>query len=246
MILRNPKEVQFDQFNSGTIDVYWVADDGGLTMLIPYILTLHKQWKHCKIRVFSVSDTRVALSEQLATRRFLELLRIPAEVIDVQVSTPTQKFEQQLMAQFDKLDWNGRPTKPSHSGASSGASAAAMSGMNTISQAAQPDAHNEVPALEQTESKEADKSSLHIPDIHQSRAPSRNALLQLDKNNIKLAQLIHQQSAEASLIVVSLPFPHLRLNPQFFLANLEALSFDLPPTLFVRGHHENVLSFSME
>ncbi|MBN3277007.1 S12A1 protein, partial [Polyodon spathula] len=36
----------------GNIDVWWLFDDGGLTLLIPYILTTRKKWKDCKIRVF--------------------------------------------------------------------------------------------------------------------------------------------------------------------------------------------------
>uniref|UniRef100_A0AAY4D1J9 Solute carrier family 12 member 2 n=1 Tax=Denticeps clupeoides TaxID=299321 RepID=A0AAY4D1J9_9TELE len=36
----------------GTIDVWWLFDDGGLTLLIPYLLTNKKKWKDCKIRVF--------------------------------------------------------------------------------------------------------------------------------------------------------------------------------------------------
>ncbi|XP_034630792.1 solute carrier family 12 member 2 [Trachemys scripta elegans] len=35
-----------------TIDVWWLFDDGGLTLLIPYLLTTKKKWKDCKIRVF--------------------------------------------------------------------------------------------------------------------------------------------------------------------------------------------------
>ncbi|XP_058268624.1 solute carrier family 12 member 2 isoform X3 [Hemibagrus wyckioides] len=36
----------------GTVDVWWLFDDGGLTLLIPYLLTNKKKWKDCKIRVF--------------------------------------------------------------------------------------------------------------------------------------------------------------------------------------------------
>ncbi|KAG5280476.1 hypothetical protein AALO_G00060460 [Alosa alosa] len=36
----------------GTIDVWWLFDDGGLTLLIPYLLTNKKKWNDCKIRVF--------------------------------------------------------------------------------------------------------------------------------------------------------------------------------------------------
>ncbi|XP_078684135.1 solute carrier family 12 member 1-like isoform X6 [Branchiostoma floridae x Branchiostoma belcheri] len=37
----------------GTIDVWWLFDDGGLTLLVPHLLSLKSQWKHCKLRVFT-------------------------------------------------------------------------------------------------------------------------------------------------------------------------------------------------
>uniref|UniRef100_A0A3B5BKB3 Solute carrier family 12 member 1 n=1 Tax=Stegastes partitus TaxID=144197 RepID=A0A3B5BKB3_9TELE len=36
----------------GTIDVWWLFDDGGLTLLLPYILTTRKKWKDSKLRIF--------------------------------------------------------------------------------------------------------------------------------------------------------------------------------------------------
>ncbi|XP_041965854.1 solute carrier family 12 member 3 [Alosa sapidissima] len=39
-----------------TIDVYWLSDDGGLTLLIPYLLTRKKRWAKCKVRVFVGGD----------------------------------------------------------------------------------------------------------------------------------------------------------------------------------------------
>ncbi|XP_033827933.1 solute carrier family 12 member 2-like [Periophthalmus magnuspinnatus] len=36
----------------GTIDVWWLFDDGGLTLLIPYLLTNRGKWGDCRIRVF--------------------------------------------------------------------------------------------------------------------------------------------------------------------------------------------------
>lgn len=35
-----------------TIDVYWLCDDGGLILLLPYLLTRRKRWSKCKVRVF--------------------------------------------------------------------------------------------------------------------------------------------------------------------------------------------------
>ncbi|ROT80478.1 sodium-chloride cotransporter isoform 1 [Penaeus vannamei] len=42
----------------GTIDVWWLYDDGGLTMLIPYILTTRSNWSSCKLRVFCLANKK--------------------------------------------------------------------------------------------------------------------------------------------------------------------------------------------
>ncbi|XP_012883347.1 PREDICTED: solute carrier family 12 member 3 [Dipodomys ordii] len=43
-------------FQSGqgtkTVDIYWLFDDGGLTLLIPYLLRRKKRWSKCRVRVF--------------------------------------------------------------------------------------------------------------------------------------------------------------------------------------------------
>ncbi|XP_061881166.1 solute carrier family 12 member 2-like isoform X1 [Entelurus aequoreus] len=36
----------------GTVDVWWLFDDGGLTLLVPYLLTNRSKWADCRIRVF--------------------------------------------------------------------------------------------------------------------------------------------------------------------------------------------------
>merc|ERR1719295_1112827 len=38
------------------IDVWWMIDDGGLCMLIPYIMKLHKFWSRCKLRLIMVTE----------------------------------------------------------------------------------------------------------------------------------------------------------------------------------------------
>lgn len=45
----------------GTIDVWWLFDDGGLTILIPYILSLRSQWSSCKIRIFALTNHQMEL-----------------------------------------------------------------------------------------------------------------------------------------------------------------------------------------
>uniref|UniRef100_A0A8C1RGS3 Solute carrier family 12 member 10, tandem duplicate 3 n=1 Tax=Cyprinus carpio TaxID=7962 RepID=A0A8C1RGS3_CYPCA len=39
-----------------SIDIYWISDDGGLTLLVPYLLTRRNRWKKSKLRVFILGD----------------------------------------------------------------------------------------------------------------------------------------------------------------------------------------------
>lgn len=36
----------------GFVDVWWLYDDGGLTILLPYLLKQKKYWEKCKLRIF--------------------------------------------------------------------------------------------------------------------------------------------------------------------------------------------------
>lgn len=39
----------------GNIDIWWVVHDGGLLMLLPFLLRQHKVWRHCHLRIFTVA-----------------------------------------------------------------------------------------------------------------------------------------------------------------------------------------------
>ncbi|KAK3600462.1 hypothetical protein CHS0354_013017 [Potamilus streckersoni] len=54
---------RFRKTQYGTIDVWWLYDDGGLTLLIPYILSQRKRWKNCKLRVFGIGTKKENVSE---------------------------------------------------------------------------------------------------------------------------------------------------------------------------------------
>uniref|UniRef100_A0A670KNI5 Solute carrier family 12 member 1 n=1 Tax=Podarcis muralis TaxID=64176 RepID=A0A670KNI5_PODMU len=51
----------------GTIDVWWLFDDGGLILLIPYMLTLRKKWKDCKLRIFTGGKVTRLEEEKMAS-----------------------------------------------------------------------------------------------------------------------------------------------------------------------------------
>ncbi|CAJ0931311.1 unnamed protein product, partial [Mesorhabditis belari] len=71
---------------SGLIDVWWVVHDGGLLMLLPFLLRQHKTWKNCKLRLFAVAqleDNNVQMKTDL--EKFLYHLRIDAQVIVIEM-----------------------------------------------------------------------------------------------------------------------------------------------------------------
>ncbi|KAL7038044.1 hypothetical protein ACKWTF_009435 [Chironomus riparius] len=78
-----PKDVMdaMNVFNikqqKGTIDVWWLYDDGGLTMLLPYIISTRSNWTNCKIRVFALSSRQHELEvEERNMANLLSKLRI--------------------------------------------------------------------------------------------------------------------------------------------------------------------------
>ena len=61
----------------GRIDVWWLFDNGGLTLLVPYLLTIRPQWSRCKLRVFALANEKDELdTEQRNMAALLNKFRI--------------------------------------------------------------------------------------------------------------------------------------------------------------------------
>ncbi|KAM4612103.1 solute carrier family 12 member 6 [Polymixia lowei] len=81
-----PKNISLFPVNSepcteGYIDVWWIVHDGGMLMLLPFLLRQHKVWRKCAMRIFTVAqmeDNSIQMKKDLAT--FLYHLRIEADV----------------------------------------------------------------------------------------------------------------------------------------------------------------------
>ncbi|XP_066247243.1 solute carrier family 12 member 6 isoform X1 [Euwallacea similis] len=91
MALLIPRGIDFfpdiTQKMNGHIDIWWIVHDGGLLMLIPFLLKQHRSWKNCKLRIFTVAqfnDNSIQMKKDL--KKFLYQLRIEAEVDVVEMS----------------------------------------------------------------------------------------------------------------------------------------------------------------
>ncbi|XP_056376160.1 solute carrier family 12 member 7 isoform X2 [Hyla sarda] len=70
-----------ERFAEGNIDVWWIVHDGGMLMLLPFLLRQHKVWKKCRMRIFTVAqmaDNSIQMKKDL--QMFLYHLRLDAEV----------------------------------------------------------------------------------------------------------------------------------------------------------------------
>ncbi|KAM8850834.1 solute carrier family 12 member 7-like isoform 2-T2 [Spinachia spinachia] len=78
-----------DRLMEGTIDVWWIVHDGGMLMLLPFLLSQHKVWRKCKMRIFTVAhmeDNSIQMKKDL--QMFLYQLRLDAvvEVVEMHES----------------------------------------------------------------------------------------------------------------------------------------------------------------
>lgn len=66
---------------AGTVDVWWIVHDGGMLLLISFLLQKDKAWEKCRLRIFVIAegdDNSIQMERDMTA--FLALLRIQADV----------------------------------------------------------------------------------------------------------------------------------------------------------------------
>ncbi|XP_038562903.1 solute carrier family 12 member 3 [Micropterus salmoides] len=102
-----------------TIDVYWLSDDGGLTLLLPYLLTRRKRWGRCKVRVFVGGDIDKKEEQREEVLALIRKFRLGFEDVEVlpdiyQNPQPGNVHQFENMVGHFRLDTN--PKQDSDSG----------------------------------------------------------------------------------------------------------------------------------
>uniref|UniRef100_A0A4W4FNZ5 Solute carrier family 12 member 10, tandem duplicate 1 n=1 Tax=Electrophorus electricus TaxID=8005 RepID=A0A4W4FNZ5_ELEEL len=75
-----------------TIDVYWISDDGGLTLLVPYLLTRRKRWRKSKVRVFVIGEQQTMENERKEMVALLQRFRLDVHDVIVMIDTERPPF----------------------------------------------------------------------------------------------------------------------------------------------------------
>ncbi|RXG59662.1 Bumetanide-sensitive sodium-(potassium)-chloride cotransporter, partial [Armadillidium vulgare] len=92
----------FQGKQKGTIDVWWLYDDGGLTVLLPYILSTRTQWSGCKLRLFALANREDELElEQRSMASLLSKFRISFNDTVI-ISDVNKKAGQEIQNEFER------------------------------------------------------------------------------------------------------------------------------------------------
>ncbi|XP_036338129.1 bumetanide-sensitive sodium-(potassium)-chloride cotransporter-like isoform X2 [Rhagoletis pomonella] len=104
-----PKEIlmeltQFTRKRShAVIDVWWLYDDGGLTLLLPYIISTRRTWQSCKLRVYALANKKAELEfEQRSMASLLSKFRIDYSDLTL-IPDITKKPQETTTAFFNEL-----------------------------------------------------------------------------------------------------------------------------------------------
>lgn len=105
-----PKEILDDltrftnkQKKDAVIDVWWLYDDGGLTLLLPYIISTRRNWNTCKLRVFALANKKAELEfEQRSMASLLAKFRIDYSDLEL-LPDITKKPDESTVKFFDEI-----------------------------------------------------------------------------------------------------------------------------------------------
>uniref|UniRef100_A0A4W6C9D8 Solute carrier family 12 member 6 n=1 Tax=Lates calcarifer TaxID=8187 RepID=A0A4W6C9D8_LATCA len=243
-----PKNISLFPSNSepcteGYIDVWWIVHDGGMLMLLPFLLRQHKVWRKCGMRIFTVAqmeDNSIQMKKDLAT--FLYHLRIEAEVEVVEMhdsDISAYTYERTLM--MEQRSQMLRQMRLSKSDREK--EAQLVKDRNSISEH-----HRRVQMTwtkEKTSQYRATHSGCSTPEGFRDMLSIRpdHSNVRRMHTAVKLNEVIVNKSHEARLVLLNMPGPPK--NPdgdENYMEFLEVLTEGLERVLLVRGGGSEVIT----
>ncbi|KAK6056279.1 amino acid permease [Cooperia oncophora] len=242
---------------TGFIDVYWIVQDGGLCLLIAYLLKQHKVWRGCKLRIIAIAqENDNNLKMQTELQQYVYQLRIDAKILIVELADPEiskNAFERTLLMEErtmvlkqmqESRGGNNAPAReisPLVTAERKTAVSATKSGEGNgdTNTGAGNDVHTD---------KSPDEE--HTNDDSKKEKSKKEKLLALDRTKVhkmhtavRLNELIVEHSLNSQLVLLNLPKPPRgKEGLDDYIHYLEVLSDKINRVIFVRGTGKEVIT----
>ncbi|CAJ0586816.1 unnamed protein product, partial [Mesorhabditis spiculigera] len=254
---------------SGYIDIWWVVQDGGILMLIAYLMQQHKVWKSCTLRVFAISETDKQKSEEMKTalERYIYMLRIDAELfivnlLDEEISEDVHSRVAEMEQKRKDFKENGEATKNRASG---GFVNEAFNNDDTLyGRFHKPKMYTQTgkPRAISININEEEETTFTTPPTPPARKHTladrlydrnseengevKDLKLNIHKMNtsVRLNNVILENSPNSQLVLLNLPHPpkHREAFIHNYTVYLDVLTENLKRVLFIGGSGKEVIS----
>ncbi|XP_005407092.1 PREDICTED: solute carrier family 12 member 7 isoform X2 [Chinchilla lanigera] len=243
-----------ERLGEGHIDVWWIVHDGGMLMLLPFLLRQHKVWRKCRMRIFTVAqedDNSIQMKKDL--QMFLYHLRISAEVEVVEmVENDISAFTYEKTLMMEQRSQMLRQMQLSKT--EQEREAQLIHDRNTASHTAvatRAQAPSTPDKVQMTWTKEKLTAERHKDKGTGSAAGFRDLFsLKPDQSNVrrmhtavKLNGVVLTKSQDAQLVLLNMPGPpRNRQGDENYMEFLEVLTEGLNRVLLVRGGGREVIT----
>jgi len=253
-----------------TVDVWWLADEGGLAVLLPHLMMQHPQFSNHRMRVFTVgtpdaADNDATLKAQdrsLKLASLMHKLRFDSDAISLKMDHAS--IRSSTVALFNTIypgllpeEFAGVQDSATH--AVEGALPPGLRPEALAAAAASQDGGVSNPTA-------ADTETADVPDPKAARAPLaasekhpatcwtqcpedldtdvRRSLVREAKYQMRCSELVRGHSFDADVTFVVMPVPRSHYPAGLQAAFMELLSRDMGPVVLVRGSGAPVVTLS--
>uniref|UniRef100_A0A3P9LUJ2 Solute carrier family 12 member 7a n=1 Tax=Oryzias latipes TaxID=8090 RepID=A0A3P9LUJ2_ORYLA len=244
-----------ERLKEGTIDVWWIVHDGGLLMLLPFLLMQHKVWRKCRMRIFTVAqmdDNSIQMKKDLET--FLYHLRLDAvvevvEMHDSDISAFT--YEKTLMmeqrSQMLKQMQLSRTEREREAQLIHDRNTASHSATNDKAAGSAPDrVHMTWTKDKLLNERNKQREGMAVKDMFNMK-PEWESLSQSNVRRmhtaVKLNEVVVKNSHNSELVLLNMPGPPKnKKGDENYMEFLEVLTDGLERVLLVRGGGREVIT----
>ncbi|CAI4230824.1 unnamed protein product [Auanema sp. JU1783] len=246
---------------TGFIDIWWVVQDGGILMLIAYLLKQHKVWRGCLLRIFAVGGSDKKRNEDMkqALQKHIYMLRIDAEVfivslLDQEVTEEIYEKTAELEKRQKTLVQNEMKRLKQRESAGYVNEAFVDENKTKLHTSNSSKSFSKTPTVisineEETSfssSEEGAMSQLYgsSPSIEETTGAELKLNVHKMNTSFHLNKVIRENSPDSQLILLNLPNPTKnRINfVHSYMSYLDVLTEGLKRVLFIGGSGKEVIT----